>query len=606
MKHFFSFLLVFVLLMSSAIAETPGEQETRAFTADEQAYDVYLDITQAYSDSVLYLEELGILWNKVNETGSKKIDYLWVSDYVAADFERFVALQRYTESFYGISDAQDMLIQLFSLTNTVEEKTDVIWLYLSILKDANYIRKEADIKQNLDDAMAGIRSLMAMDRSYPFLGDLQSYYKEAVMLHNYIADFSDNYTGFTAKLEEYQTNKTSREIDFEFIFNPDDFDYVREVRDAEKMEAIEVSYQHAIELENNGKYSEAIALFMTLGLYKDCNEHISRCRAAISESKYQEAYALESQGRYAEAAEIYKAIKECKDSADRAAYCENHIGYEDIHPFSEGLAAVKKNGKWGFIDTCGNLVIPFTDEYVPTYVFSDGLAVVSTKGGKYGYINTKGEIAIPCIYTNAKAFSEGVAAVQPSGGDAWGYINKNGDMVIPAKHYNAYPFSDGLAGTSKGFINTKGELVTPILNTTSVGQLSEGLAIIMHRGKTTTVDYVDKTGKVVISGSYDFVYPFSEGFSAVRKNDKWGFIDKSGKLVISLQYDHATDWRASSGFCEGYVCVKKNKKYGLVDSNNTLVLPFEYDVQMEFNDGHILLLKDGIIHIMNHDLEIVY
>ena len=37
--------------------------------------------------------------------------------------------------------------------------------------------------------------------------------------------------------------------------------------------------------------------------------------------------------------------------------------YEDADSFSQDLAAVKKNGKWGYIDTEGNTVIPFQFDY---------------------------------------------------------------------------------------------------------------------------------------------------------------------------------------------------------------------------------------------------
>jgi hypothetical protein len=55
--------------------------------------------------------------------------------------------------------------------------------------------------------------------------------------------------------------------------------------------------------------------------------------------------------------------------------------YDDAKPFSDGLAAVKKDGKWGYIDTGGRVDIPF--EYTNVTSFSEGLAAVK-KGGKWG------------------------------------------------------------------------------------------------------------------------------------------------------------------------------------------------------------------------------
>ena len=52
--------------------------------------------------------------------------------------------------------------------------------------------------------------------------------------------------------------------------------------------------------------------------------------------------------------------------------------YEDADSFSQGLAAVKKDGKWGYIDMEGSTVIPFQFDYA--FSFSKGLAVVGTLG----------------------------------------------------------------------------------------------------------------------------------------------------------------------------------------------------------------------------------
>ena len=49
--------------------------------------------------------------------------------------------------------------------------------------------------------------------------------------------------------------------------------------------------------------------------------------------------------------------------------------YQDASYFSEGLAAVKQNDKWGYIDETGKTIIPF--EYDYAFPFSEGVAVVA-------------------------------------------------------------------------------------------------------------------------------------------------------------------------------------------------------------------------------------
>jgi hypothetical protein len=59
-------------------------------------------------------------------------------------------------------------------------------------------------------------------------------------------------------------------------------------------------------------------------------------------------------------------------------------------------------------------------------VFSDGLAAVQVDG-KYGYINQKGEKIIPPIYEIAFYFKEGFAYVSYKG--KWGIIDKKGHVI---------------------------------------------------------------------------------------------------------------------------------------------------------------------------------
>ena len=108
--------------------------------------------------------------------------------------------------------------------------------------------------------------------------------------------------------------------------------------------------------------------------------------------------------------------------------------------FSEGLAAVKLYGKWGFIDKSGNVVISFKYDYA--YRFSEGLAAVKLDG-KWGFIDKSGNEVIPCKYDWSHDFSEGLAAVELDG--KWGFIDKSGNEVIPCKYNLAHDFSEGLA-----------------------------------------------------------------------------------------------------------------------------------------------------------------
>ncbi len=58
--------------------------------------------------------------------------------------------------------------------------------------------------------------------------------------------------------------------------------------------------------------------------------------------------------------------------------------------FKEGMAAVQKNGKWGFIDNKGNMVVDFVYDEVES--FTNDFALVTVKTTKY-YIDKTGKEA---------------------------------------------------------------------------------------------------------------------------------------------------------------------------------------------------------------------
>ncbi len=191
--------------------------------------------------------------------------------------------------------------------------------------------------------------------------------------------------------------------------------------------------------------------------------------------------------------------------------------YDYAHSFSEGLAAVEKNGKYGFIDKSGNTVISFEYDYADT--FSEGLAAAE-KDGKYGYIDKNGNTVIPFEYDYAHSFSEGLAAVQKDG--KYGYIDKSDNTVIPFEYDYANSFSDGVAKVwlSDNYsvtINMNNEIISAIDVYSLTNDYDwpnriypDGI-IINETGKTVDISHLNvlpciigKNGQHIIAFSQDF------------------------------------------------------------------------------------------------------
>lgn len=95
------------------------------------------------------------------------------------------------------------------------------------------------------------------------------------------------------------------------------------------------------------------------------------------------------------------------------------IGFEDAEPFFEDtMTAVKINGKWGFINTEGEIVIE--PQYDEARTFGNGLAAVKIDGG-WGFINKSNKLVIDTVFQDAKCFSKNKIAVVMVSGN-WRYI----------------------------------------------------------------------------------------------------------------------------------------------------------------------------------------
>lgn len=91
---------------------------------------------------------------------------------------------------------------------------------------------------------------------------------------------------------------------------------------------------------------------------------------------------------------------------------------EDAWPFGDGWAAVKKDGKWGFIDTSGAVQIGYQFEEARS--FGQHLAAVR-QGDYWGYLSLRGEVVIEPIFLSAGQFSQGCAPVETE--DGWRFLS---------------------------------------------------------------------------------------------------------------------------------------------------------------------------------------
>jgi hypothetical protein len=183
--------------------------------------------------------------------------------------------------------------------------------------------------------------------------------------------------------------------------------------------------------------------------------------------------------------------------------------------FSEGMLVVacevasrsmtsmpSTKGKLGYMDTAGNVVIhPSFDNAGP---FREGLAGVR-KDGRFFYIDRRGETILQADWEGGSYFSEGLAVVRRKGG-LCGYVDKHGNTAIPFQYDEAFPFCDGLA---RVLITERHWL----------------------RKSVSRYGYIDRTGRVVIKPQFDSADDFRNGLALVEKEGRKMYIDKAGQTV---------------------------------------------------------------------------
>lgn len=181
--------------------------------------------------------------------------------------------------------------------------------------------------------------------------------------------------------------------------------------------------------------------------------------------------------------------------------------YDDAGDFSTGLAPVKINGKWGYIDRAGKDVIASMYDSAGVFIRDAGLAKVGL-AGHYGLVDKTGKEIVPVKYDEIGDFAGKLIKVSLAG--KWGFIDKTGREIIPVTYEK-------------------------------VGEFYRGLASVCLGGK---YGYIDETGAVAIPLIYDAAANFSGDEAAVQQNGNNYLINRKGETLpykkMLIEFVHQT------------------------------------------------------------------
>jgi len=134
-----------------------------------------------------------------------------------------------------------------------------------------------------------------------------------------------------------------------------------------------------------------------------------------------------------------------------------------VSSFNNGVAAIKKNNQWAFINKAGDIVIDYRNDLVETEfvdgsypIFQDGRCLIVTeKDGisYFGYINTLGKTVIKPRFLNATNFNNNLATALELDKEIIGrnpVLDKN---IVYYKYYEVTINTDGII---KDYLTQKG------------------------------------------------------------------------------------------------------------------------------------------------------
>ncbi len=281
--------------------------------------------------------------------------------------------------------------------------------------------------------------------------------------------------------------------------------------------------------------------------------------------------------------------------------------YGRIDRFYNDYAIVYKNHengdiKVGIIDKKGLEVVPAIYQWLDqVYNFSEGLAAVA-QNRKYGFVDTKGKVVIPFKYDNVNSFQNGIAKVWVNGWRNVAYINRNGEEIIPPifeainqsnlrRYHNK--FIIGLKDSAHYVFDYSGKEIA-LLQYETVGEFNEYKKSFLV-SKNNKWGTLDSNLQVEIPIEYEFLETIFPDKIAATKNGKIGFINHEGKVISSFEYDWISPFMDDyiKKYENGLAKVGISGKNGLINGYGKLIIPVIYDEIQDFSHGLAVVKRDN-------------
>lgn len=234
-----------------------------------------------------------------------------------------------------------------------------------------------------------------------------------------------------------------------------------------------------------------------------------------------------------------------KSINNRMDYCKRQINLskidcQEVGGLTEGRIGIKKDGKYGFADSVGNVIV--YPQFENAINFNNGVAW-ARKGGLWGNIDRDGVVRVPFTYEGIGIIDDGINPrrwIQASNGKSVGIIDYiNGKMVYPFKYswsnqasqcffvdtFDGYEFG--------GSICMAEDENSPDF---ALWDNDKKRVVLFSKESCEQITTLDKGVFISKSMSFNLIKTYGEK----KKNDRYeayGIIDDMGRTVLDCQYD---------------------------------------------------------------------
>ncbi|MEG0514946.1 MAG: WG repeat-containing protein [Cetobacterium sp.] len=271
--------------------------------------------------------------------------------------------------------------------------------------------------------------------------------------------------------------------------------------------------------------------------------------------------------------------------------------YEDFKYHSRDRYIVKKDKKYGLIDSKEKILIPIDYDYINVDKQKN---IIIGKDNNYGVFSKDGVEIVPLKYKYIERHSNGFSIVSTDN-RVGGVISSTNEIILPFEYEWIYLTKNNSYIVKKdekyGILTKQGEEKIPIVYE-KIFQVAKNRYAIKSNNKYSLYD----ENGIVLSKEYDYIGEEFQGRIPVKKNKKYGYISMEGKEIINLKYEEL------GVFIDNVIIAKSpdTKKYGVMTINENFFIDPIYSYILETNGKtYIVSDENGKYGLINNKNEFI-